>query len=261
MAARETPTIVTTSDDELRFIPLRGIPVVQPGDDVASLLVDAAERSDLALSEGVLLVCQKVISKAQGRLTALADVEPSEEAIQIAREDEKDPRHVEVVLRETRRIIRRGHAVLISETHHGFVCANAGVDLSNSPGEDVAVLLPEDCDDSAAQLRRALMQRGSRELGVIITDTFGRPWREGLVDMAIGSAGLSPITDQRGGRDLAGRELQVTATALVDQLAAGAGILMLKDSGIPAVFVKGVMPEGDGRVRDMLRDPSQDLFR
>ena len=228
---------------------------------MAALIESAAESLDLTLSNGVLVVCQKIISKAEGRIVALADVEPSPQAIEIAREDDKDPRHVEVVLRETVRIVRRGHRVMICETRHGFVCANAGVDLSNAPGEEVAVLLPEDSDASAEALRAALIQRGVEGLGVIVSDTFGRPWREALVDLAIGSAGLAPILDVRGGRDWVGRPLEVTTMATVDQLAAAAGLLMVKDAGIPAVFVEGLPATGEGRVRDLLRDPQNDLFR
>jgi coenzyme F420-0:L-glutamate ligase/coenzyme F420-1:gamma-L-glutamate ligase len=246
----------------LRFRPLLGVPSISPEDDLARLLWEAAERSEIRLEDGVLVLCQKIISKAEGRLVHLDDVEPSAEATLMAEADGKDPRHMEIVLRETARIVRRGHGVTISQTHHGFVCANAGVDLSNSPGEDIAVLLPVDCDQSARDLLAGLRAMGSQRLGVVVTDTFGRPWREGLVDMAIGSAGLGPITDQRGSKDLAGRELVVTAMALVDQLAAGAGILMVKDSGIPAVFVEGLQISGDGSVRDdVLRDPATDLFR
>ncbi len=246
---------------ELRFIPIQGIPSVAPGDDLAELIIRGAQQTGVALNDGVLVLCQKIVSKAEGQIVRLADIEPSDDAIRIAEEDEKDPRHVEVILRETARIVRRGHGVMICETHHGYVCANAGVDLSNAPGEDMAVLLPKDSDASAATLCAALHARGCRNLAVVISDTFGRPWREGLVDMAIGSAGMDPIYDQRGGLDLAGRELQVTATALVDQLAAGAGILMLKDSGGPAVFVSGIKPSGEGGVGDLLRKSETDLFR
>jgi coenzyme F420-0:L-glutamate ligase/coenzyme F420-1:gamma-L-glutamate ligase len=245
----------------LALSPLRGIPLVAPGDDLAALLAAAAARDRIALAGGVLVVCQKIVSKSEGRIVALADVKPSSEAEQIAREHGKDPRHIEVILRETKRVVRRGHGVLICETRHGFVCANAGVDLSNAPGPELAVLLPEDPDGSAARLRAALVARGAGPLAVIVSDTFGRPWREGLVDVAIGSAGIAPIHDMTGQADLAGRELQVTATATVDQLAAAAGLLMRKDAAIPAVWVTGVSPEGDGRVRDLLRLPDQDLFR
>lgn len=245
----------------IRLVPLPGIPAVGPEDDLAALIDAAAERAGVRLEDGVLVVCQKIISKAEGRLVALADVEPSEEAKRIAEEDEKDPRHVQVVLNESVRIVRRGHGVVICETKHGFVCANAGVDLSNSTAEDVAVLLPLDPDASASRLREDLIARGNRNLAVIVTDTFGRPWREGLVDVAIGSAGIDPIRDARGGQDLSGRELLVTTTATADQLAAAAGILMIKDAGVPAVWVTGIEPTGEGRVADSLRDPQNDLFR
>jgi coenzyme F420-0:L-glutamate ligase/coenzyme F420-1:gamma-L-glutamate ligase len=247
--------------EELRLRPLRGVPMIGPGDDLAGLLASAAQRGGIALARGALVVCQKVVSKAEGRLVPLADVTPSAEAVQIGKEHAKDPRHIEVILRETRRVVRRGHGVLICETRHGFVCANAGVDLSNAPGPEVAVLLPEDPDRSAARLRAALLARGAGPLAVVVSDTFGRPWREGLVDVAIGSAGIQPVHDMTGRPDLAGRLLQVTATATVDQLAAAAGLLMRKDSGIPAVWVDGVTPEGDGRVAELLRNPETDLFR
>jgi coenzyme F420-0:L-glutamate ligase/coenzyme F420-1:gamma-L-glutamate ligase len=247
--------------NRLELLALRGVPAVEPGDDLAALLLDAARASGLELGGGVLVVCQKVVSKAEGRVVALADVTPSAEALRIAAEDGKDARQVELVLRESRRIVRRGHGVLICETRHGFVCANAGVDLSNATGPDHAVLLPEDPDGSARALRDALMARGIGPLGVVVSDTFGRPWREGLVDVALGCAGFAPIDDQRGGPDLAGRILEVTAAATADQLAAAAGLLMPKRSGVPAVLVRGLTPMGDGRVRDTLRDPASDLFR
>jgi coenzyme F420-0:L-glutamate ligase/coenzyme F420-1:gamma-L-glutamate ligase len=245
----------------IELIALEGVPAVRPGDDLAALLRQAADRAGVELCDGVLVVCQKVVSKAEGRVVALADVTPSEEAQRVAREDDKDPRQVELVLRETRRIVRRGHGVLICETHHGFVCANAGVDLSNATGPEHAVLLPEDPDGSARALREALLAGGDGPLGVVVSDTFGRPWREGLVDVALGSAGFDPIDDQRGGPDLAGRILEVTAAATADQLAAAAGLLMPKRSGIPAVWVRGIALSGDGALRDTLRDPSTDLFR
>ena len=245
----------------LSFTALADVPIVQPGDDLAELLSKAARSAGVTLEDGVLVVCQKIISKAEGRIVSLCDVEPSPEAREIAAAHDKDPRHIEVVLRETKRIVRRGHGVLICETHHGFVCANAGVDLSNSPGADVAVLLPEDSDASAARLREGLIARGARSIGIVVTDTFGRPWREGLVDLAIGCAGLEPIADVRGRGDLSGRELQVTTMATADQLAAAAGILMVKDAGVAAVWAKGLSPSGDGNVAQTLRDSSTDLFR
>lgn len=245
----------------LRLLGLEGVPAVEPGDDLAGLLAAAANARGIAMRDGVLVVCQKVVSKAEGRIVRLADVEPSTEAVRIAAEDEKDPRHVEVVLRETRRIVRRGHGVLICETHHGFVCANAGVDLSNAPADETAVLLPEDPDASAARLRAGLEAHGFSPLGVVVSDTFGRPWRQGLVDVALGSAGFAPLEDARGQTDWTGRELQVTVTATADQLAAAAGLLMAKAAGVPAVFVEGRAPRGEGKLRDTLREPEEDLFR
>ena len=247
------------------LIPLPGIPLVAPGDDLAALHWEAARRAGVSLRGGALVVCQKIVSKAEDRLVDLRTVEPSAEALAIAEEFrafEKDPRQIEVVLRETKRIVRKGHGVLICETHHGFVCANAGVDLSNAPDDDVAVLLPLDPDGSARQLRSDLLALGAEApLAVVITDTFGRPWREGLVDLSIGSAGIAPVDDLRGQTDLRGRELVVTTPATTDALAAAAGLLMKKDSGIPSVWVEGVPIEGDGRLAELLRDPSADLFR
>lgn len=245
----------------IRLIPLLGIPAVRPGDDLASLIRTAADSCDVSLRGGALVVCQKVVSKAEGRVIDLADVVPGEQAMQIAAEDDRDPRQTELVLQESRRIVRRGHGVLITETHHGFVCANSGLDLSNAVSPDSAVLLPIDPDASARALRDALIRNGAGPLAVIISDTFGRPWRDGLVDIALGSAGIAPIADFRGGTDLVGRELEVTATATCDQLAAAAGILMQKAAGIPAVWIDGHPIEGDGSVRETLRDPSTDLFR
>jgi len=249
----------------LRLRALRGVPMIGPGDDLAGALADAAAREGIALAGGVLVVCQKVVSKQEGRLVALADVEPSAQARRIAAEDGKDPRHVEVILRETARIVRRGHGVLVCETRHGFVCANAGVDLSNAPADGVAVLLPEDPDASARRLRDGLLARGAREpLAVVVSDTFGRAWREGLVDVAIGCAGLAPLADLRGSADLRGRALTVTVNASADQLAAAAGLLMPKAAGVPAVWIDGVegaVAFGDGSARALLRDPRLDLFR
>lgn len=245
----------------LQLIPIPGLPEVEPGTDLAKLIREAALAADIDLAGNIIVVCQKIVSKAEGRLVALADVTPSDEAREIATDHDRDPRQVEVVLRESRRIVRRGNGVLITETHHGFVCANAGVDLSNAPGPDIAILLPKDPDDSARRLYEAL-SGPSGTTPVVISDTFGRPWREGLVDVALGSAGLAPIRDDRGSRDRAGRELLVTQPATADQLAAAAGLLMWKSAGVPVVVVTGFPIEGDGTVSDaLLRDPSADLFR
>jgi coenzyme F420-0:L-glutamate ligase/coenzyme F420-1:gamma-L-glutamate ligase len=237
---------------QLALRALEGLPEIRPGDDLPALLA-----SRIPAGPGVLVVAQKIVSKAEGRLIALSKVVPGERALELAREIGKDPRHVQLVLDQSRRIVRIGPGVLITETHHGLVCANSGVDLSNAPDDDTAVLLPLDPDASARAIRAQL---GPRQ-AVIISDTFGRPWREGLVDVAIGVAGLAPLIDARGQTDRRGRELQVTVMALADQLAAAAGILMEKASGVPAVWIEGLEPEGDGGLAALLRDPARDLFR
>jgi coenzyme F420-0:L-glutamate ligase/coenzyme F420-1:gamma-L-glutamate ligase len=253
---------VNRAPGPIRLVALPGIPAVRPGDDLHALIRTAAQRASIPLKAGALVVAQKIVSKAEGRVVTLSDVTPSAEAVRLAAEDGRDPRELELVLRETARIVRRGHGVTISETKHGFVCANAGVDLSNAPAPDTAVLLPLDSDASARALRDALLaDPGAPPLAVIISDSFGRPWREGLVDVALGSAGIEPICDLRGSPDLGGRKLQVTATATADQLAAAAGLLMRKDAGTPAVWIEGIAIEGDGDIRDTLRDPATDLFR
>jgi coenzyme F420-0:L-glutamate ligase/coenzyme F420-1:gamma-L-glutamate ligase len=249
------------SGEALRLVALHGIPSVRPGDDLAALVAAAAERAGVRLADGVLVVCQKIVSKAEGRVVRLTDVVPSERAQEIAEQDGKDPRHVEVVLGETARVVRHAHGVWIAETRHGFVCANAGVDLSNAPGDGVAVLLPEDPDASARRLCDALVAAGHGPLGVVVSDTFGRPWREGLVDVALGCAGVAALADWRGRTDWVGRPLEVTAMAQVDQLAAAAGLLMRKDAGIPAVWIEGAPTGGADGIRALLRDPKTDLFR
>jgi coenzyme F420-0:L-glutamate ligase/coenzyme F420-1:gamma-L-glutamate ligase len=246
---------------ELRLVALRDMPAVRAGDDLAALVAAAAARAELRLAQGVLVVCQKIVSKAEGRVVRLADVVPSERAREIAARDGKDPRHVEVVLRETARVVRHERGVFIAETRHGFVCANAGVDLSNAPAESTAVLLPEDPDASARRLRDALVAAGHGPLGVVVSDTFGRPWREGLVDVALGCAGVAPLADWRGRTDWVGRPLEVTAMAQVDQLAAAAGLLMGKDAGVPAVWIAGAPTGGADGIRPLLRDARLDLFR
>ena len=237
---------------ELRLRALEGLPEIPPGDDLAARLAALVPPGP-----GILVVAQKIVSKSEGRLVSLADVVPSERAIALAREIGKEPRHTELVLREAKRVVRTAPGVLITETRHGLVCANSGVDLSNSPGDEVAVLLPLDPDASAERIRAAL----GPGRAVIISDTFGRPWREGLVDVAIGVAGLAPLKSYIGETDRAGRELQVTVMARADQIAAAAGILMEKEAGTPAVWVEGLAIEGKGALRDLLRDPARDLFR
>ncbi|MCE2391603.1 MAG: coenzyme F420-0:L-glutamate ligase, partial [Proteobacteria bacterium] len=203
----------------IRLRPLDGLPEIRPGDDLPALLAGLVPEGP-----GILVVAQKVVSKAEGRILALAEVHPGPRARGLAAQTDKDPRHVQVVLDQTRRVVRTGPGVVICETHHGLICANAGVDLSNAPQGETAVLLPLDPDASA----RRILERLGPGRGVIVSDTFGRPWREGLVDVAIGVAGLAPLRDYCGERDRRGRELQVTVMARADQLAAAAGILMEK---------------------------------
>jgi coenzyme F420-0:L-glutamate ligase/coenzyme F420-1:gamma-L-glutamate ligase len=243
--------------DELRLRALPGLPEIRPGDDLPALLAAVVPRGP-----GVLVVAQKIVSKAEGRIVRLDDVEPSPRARELGLVVGRDPRHVELVLREAARVVRAVPGVLIAETRHGLVCANAGVDLSNAPesdgpGAEIAVLLPLD-PDASAECIRARLGPGR---AVIVSDTFGRPWREGLVDVAIGVAGLAPLRDMRGEPDRSGRVLQVTVMAQADQLAAAAGLLMEKAAGRPAVWIEGLHPSGSGRLADLIRDPSRDLFR
>jgi coenzyme F420-0:L-glutamate ligase/coenzyme F420-1:gamma-L-glutamate ligase len=237
---------------DIQMTALVGLPEIPPGDDLGARLAAL-----LPPGPGILVVAQKIVSKAEGRLVSLAEIEPSPRALELARELGKEPRHTELVLREAKRVVRTAPGVLITETPHGLICANSGVDLSNAPGDEVAVLLPVDPDASAERIRRAL----GPGRAVIISDTFGRPWREGLVDVAIGVAGLAPLKNYIGEHDRAGRELQVTVMARADQIAAAAGLLMEKDKGQPAVWVEGIPIEGRGSLRDLLRDPARDLFR
>ena len=247
----------------IEILPVEGLPAVRPGDDLAALLVTALAGQGLELrDDDVLVVCQKVVSKAEGRVADLRKVTPSPFADQIAREHGKDARVIELILSESRRIVRMAQSHLIVETHHGFVCANAGLDESNSLDEHFVILLPKDPDASAAALRERLGERLGRRPAVIVTDTFGRPWREGLVEFAIGVAGMAPILDLRGERDWAGRELHHTVVAVADELACAAGLVMEKGNGVAAVVVRGYRGRGEETgARTLLRDPSKDLFR
>ena len=237
---------------ELRFRTLGPVPEIVPGDDLPARIAALAPPGP-----GVIVVAQKIVSKAEGRVVSLADVTPSPRAHEVARAVDKDPRVVELVLNESRRIVRQAPGVLICETHHGLICANAGLDQSNAPGADHVVLLPVDPDGSA----RRICDRLGPGYGVVVSDTFGRPWRQGLVDVAIGVAGLTPVLDCTDRVDRAGRPLRVTFMALADQLAAAAGLLMGKDAGTPVIWCDGLTPIGDGRLADLLRDPARDLFR
>lgn len=257
------PAATPSDVPEVRIIGVTGIPEVRPGDDLAGLILSAAERQGTPLQNGdLLVVTQKVVSKAEGRLVELSTVEPSDFARRFAREWGKDARLVEVVLRETRRIVRMDRGVLIVETKQGFVCANAGVDGSNSGGPGLVTLLPEDCDRSAEALRSEIKLRTGAEVAVIVCDSFGRPWREGIDQVALGVAGMQPLRDYGGERDPSGYELRVSQVAVADELASAAELVMGKLERIPAAIVRGYRaPPGAGSGRRLLRGPETDLFR
>lgn len=243
-------------------IGVEGLPEFRPGDDLAGLIADAAGRQGTPIGDrDLLVVSQKIVSKAEGRLVRLSEVTPSARARALAAEIGRDPRLVEVILSESRRIVRQAKGVLIVETHHGWVCANAGVDQSNVD-PDTACLLPEDSDRSAAALRDRLRALTGHELAVIVADTFGRPWREGLVNVAVGLAGFQPIRSYLGELDPAGYVLQATILALADELAAAAEPVMGKLDRVPVAIIRGLQWErGEGSSRALLRDPARDLFR
>ncbi|MBI2216218.1 MAG: coenzyme F420-0:L-glutamate ligase [Candidatus Rokubacteria bacterium] len=239
-----------------------GIPEVRPGDDVARLIVDATRAQGTPIVAGdVLVIGQKIVSKAEGRLVRLADVAPSAIATSIASGTGRDPRLVEIILRESRRVVRMDKGVLITETHHGWVCANAGVDQSNVDVDTVA-LLPADPDASARGLRETIRSLTAREVAIIIADTFGRPWREGLTNVAIGLAGFAPLKSYIGELDSAGRPLSATILAVADELASAAELVMGKLDRIPVAIVRGLplTPSEEGS-KPLLRDPARDLFR
>ncbi|HEU0175384.1 MAG TPA: coenzyme F420-0:L-glutamate ligase [Blastocatellia bacterium] len=248
---------------EIRLIPIRGIPEIRPGDDLGMMIVRAAEKMRLKLSDGdIIIVAQKIISKAEGRLVNLESVTPSEFANEIAKKQQRDPRLVEVILSESANIVRSDDRVLITETKHGFVCANAGVDRSNVVGRDWVSLLPVAPDDSALLLKTRLAELLKVNIAVIITDTFGRAWREGLTNVAIGVAGLKPLKDLRGKTDDHGKELSATVLAIADEIAASSGLLMRKTARIPVVMMRGYyFDHGDGSARDLVRARELDLFR
>lgn len=248
----------------LTIEPLAGIPMVRPGDDLAALLFAALERARLHLVDGdIVVVCQKIVSKAEGRLVDLRTVTPSPFAHQLATQtDGKDPRVIEVILGETKRIVRMDGGHLIVETGPGWVCANAGVDESNSGDPNIVILLPLDPDASARRLAAAAHARDGCTVAVIVTDTFGRPWRQGLVDFAIGVAGMPAVLDLRGSTDLDGRTLKHTVAAQADAIAAAAGLVMRKGDAIPAALVRGYdFTPGEGSGVSLIREKQFDLFR
>ncbi|MGE0134370.1 MAG: coenzyme F420-0:L-glutamate ligase [Dehalococcoidia bacterium] len=247
---------------EVRVIGVTGIPMVQRGDDLAAFIVGAAAAQETPVERGdVVVVTQRVVSKVEGRVVPLDSFEPTPFARAWAARHEKDPRQIEAVLRESVRIVRQARGVLITETRHGFVCANAGVDASNVGGDDLVSLLPEDPDASCRGLRAAIHVRTGMEVAVVMTDTFGRPWREGQTNVAIGVAGMRPLHSYDGERDLDGRELRVTMPCPADEIAAAAGLVMEKLAAVPAAIVRGFPYEaGEGSAREIVRPFERDLF-
>jgi coenzyme F420-0:L-glutamate ligase/coenzyme F420-1:gamma-L-glutamate ligase len=248
---------------EVRVLGVDGIPEAQPGDDVTGLLVAGLEQTGLSLETGdVVIVTHKLVSKAEGQLVDLATVEPSDFARRWGERYGKDPRQVEVVLRESTRIVRMGEGLIIAQTRHGFICANAAVDASNVPGSHYVSLLPRDPDASARRIRDQLRERLGVDVAVIITDSFGRPWRRGIINIAVGAAGLRPLLDYRGQYDDHGYELRATVIAIADELASSAELVMGKLDRRPVAIVRGYQYEpGDEGAASLVMDPSRDLFR
>lgn len=242
----------------IEILGVDGMPEIKTGDDLGELITSRAnlEHGD------VVVVAQKIVSKSEGRLRDLATVVPSEEAVRLSAQliATQDPRLVQVILDESVRIVRT-QRVLITETRHGYVCANSGVDHSNIPGSDMVTLLPDDPDASAERLRARIRDLSGVEVGVIVSDTFGRPWRMGIVNVALGVAGLPALVDLRGGPDDAGNELRATVLAIADDVASAAGLVMGKTERTPVVLVRNLKLEGNGHGADLIRPAAEDLFR
>ena len=249
----------------LEIFGITGIPEVQPGDRLGQTIVEAAASQGTALESGdIVVVTQKIVSKAEGRLVKLSTVEPSDFAVNFARAADRDPRLIELVLQESKSIVRMDpdRGVIISETHHGFVCANAGIDQSNIPGDDVVCLLPVDSDESALRIMEDIRRSSGVQTPVIISDTFGRAWRDGHVNFAVGVAGMDPMMDYRGLPDAQGREMHVTTIAVADELAAAAELVQFKAIGVPVSVVRGYpFEESEGSSGQLVRERSRDMFR
>jgi coenzyme F420-0:L-glutamate ligase/coenzyme F420-1:gamma-L-glutamate ligase len=239
----------------IEILPVEGLPEIASGDDLGALIAAAVELRD----RDVLVDAQKAVSKAEGRIVRLDEVEPSARARDLA--GDGDPRRLEVILRESARVVRSRPPLVIAETRHGFVCASAGVDASNAPGPDELVLLPVDPDASAGRLRARLRELTGSEVGVIVSDSFGRPWRQGTTDVALGAAGLRPLLDLRGQRDRVGYELHTTQIAVADEIAGAAQLVMRKTAGIPAAVVRGLDLAGEGSGQELVMPAERDLFR
>ena len=240
----------------ISLIPVRGLPEIRPGDDLAALIVERIELEDA----DVVVVAQKAVSKAEGRTVRIDELEPSAKAIELAG-DERDPREVEAVLREAKKIVRERGPLVIVETRHGFICASAGVDHSNAPEPGTLVLLPLDPDASARGIRAAIDAQTGKDVGVVVTDSFGRPFRQGTTDVALGVAGIPAMLDLRGTKDRIGYELRSSRVAIADEIAAAADIARGKAEGVPVVVVRGLKLEGDGSGQEIVIEPELDLFR
>ena len=242
------------------MIGLGGLPELEAGDDLGRLLADACDRVGGLEPGDIVVVAQKAVSKVEGRIVYLDDVEPSPRALELAG-DEGDPRQVEVILQESAEVLRSRPPLVIARTRHGFVCASAGVDASNAKGPGTVILLPLDPDASAAALRDRLAELTGVAPGVIVSDSFGRAWRQGTTDVALGVAGLAALRDLRGSRDAVGYELQSTMIAVADEIAGAAELVLGKSTGVPAAIVRGVDVAGDGSAHDLVMPPDRDLFR
>jgi coenzyme F420-0:L-glutamate ligase/coenzyme F420-1:gamma-L-glutamate ligase len=255
-------------DRTISIVPVKGIPEIKPGDDLVKLVATALVAEGISIrDEDILVFAQKIISKAEGRIVKLREVEPSPFALTLAKEVSKDPRLVEVILSETRKIIKMDQRKpekgrLIVETRGGVISANAGVDASNVSGGESVTLLPVDSDESAERLRAGFKTETGADVAVVIIDTVGRPWREGLVDIAIGCSGIKPLKDLRGRWDSKGLVLTATVMAVADEIASAAGLAMEKTDAIPVVIVRGYeFEKGEGGAREIIRKPEDDLFR
>jgi coenzyme F420-0:L-glutamate ligase/coenzyme F420-1:gamma-L-glutamate ligase len=245
---------------EVRVLGLEGIPELREGDDLAALVAESATAAGGLLAGDIVVVAQKAVSKVEGRVIRLEEIEPSGQAHELAGPD-GDPAQIEAVLRESVRIVRSRPPLLITETRHGFVCASAGVDASNAPSPGTLVLLPLDPDASAGRLRERLRHLAGVDVGVVVSDSFGRPWRQGTTDVALGVAGIAALRDLRGHRDSSGYELKTTQIAVADEIAAAAELVLGKTDGVPAAIVRGVEAPGDGRGADLVMPAERDLFR
>lgn len=247
----------------ITIIGLNDIPEVEKGDDIGLLIIKAAEKQGIPIENGdIIVITHKIISKSEGRLVDLKKVVPSLFAKQISINAKKDPAYIEIITSEIRRIVKMWRHHLITETKHGFVCANAGVDKSNVPGEDKVALLPRDSDLSARRIRNRIKEFTGSDIAVIVSDTFGRPWRKGQVNVAIGISGMNPLRDYKGKKDSTGNILTVTNIAVADELASSAELVMNKADGVPVAIIKGYKyAKGHGSIRDLIRPIHKDLFR